>query len=403
MSMITAATWVPRGQAAQFPTKAVFDGQEYERIAQLAKLQLDDAQEDLEEAQAEEAAAAKEGANGNGETAEKPKKHKKPKKSKEEQEDEDDDLKEYNLDDYDDDVEADEEAAKGTLGMFSNIKSLAYYENNEDDPYITLKDEEDDEEREELEIMDTDNMILAARIEDEVAHLECYVYEDAEDNLYVHHDIMLPAIPLTVEWLNYAVGRESAGEKANFVAVGTMDPDIELWDLDVVDSMYPNAVLGQGGDTSTEVKKKKKKKKSSKKPNDEYHVDAVLSLAANRTHKQLLASASADTTVKLWDLSTAKCAKSYSWHTDKVCSIAWNPRDTTGLLSGSYDRTVVVADMRAPDAEVRRWGVESDVESVRWDPHDPFYFYVCFLFLFLFLLHKGYCILLALQLANDGG
>merc|ERR1711881_388668 len=214
------------------------------------------------------------------------------------------------------------ESKKGKLGMFSNIKSLAYYETNDEDPYITLKDDDDDDEREELEIMDSDNMILAARIEDEVAHLEVYVYEDEADNLYVHHDIMLPAIPLTVEWLNYGVGREntSADAKANFVAVGTMDPDIELWDLDVVDSMYPNAVLGQGSEQPTEVDKAKKKKK---KPNDNYHVDAVLSLAANRTHKQLLASASADTTVKLWDLSTTKCAKSYSWHTDKVCSIAW--------------------------------------------------------------------------------
>jgi hypothetical protein len=54
MSMITAATWVPRGHAAQFPTKYVFDGDEYERIAKLAKLQLDDALEDLGEARAKE-------------------------------------------------------------------------------------------------------------------------------------------------------------------------------------------------------------------------------------------------------------------------------------------------------------------------------------------------------------
>ena len=378
--MVTAAAWVPRGQAAQFPTKAVFDGDEYSRIAKLAKLQLDDAQEELEEAQAEEEAAKASAETTNGSA----KKEKKSKRSKEEEEDADDDLKEYDLDNYDNDVDAEENAeSNGTLGMFSNIKSLAYYESNEEDPFITLKDDEDDDEREELEIMDSDNMILAARIEDEVAHLEVYVYEDEADNLYVHHDIMLPAIPLTVEWLNYAVGREdaSASTKANFVAIGTMDPDIELWDLDVVDGMYPSAVLGQGSETNAEVDatKKKKKKKKSKKPNDNYHVDAVLSLAANRTHKQLLASASADTTVKLWDLNTTKCAKSYSWHTDKVCSIAWNPKDTTGLLSGSYDRTVVVADMRAPDAAVRRWGVESDVENVRWNPHDPFYFYVSYI------------------------
>ncbi len=54
MSMITATTWVPRGYAAAFPTKYEFDEDEYARIAKLAKLQLEDAQEDLAEARAAE-------------------------------------------------------------------------------------------------------------------------------------------------------------------------------------------------------------------------------------------------------------------------------------------------------------------------------------------------------------
>ena len=227
--------------------------------------------------------------------------------------------------------------------------------------------------------------MLAAKVEDEVAHLEVLVYEDEADNLYVHHDIMLPAIPLCVEWLDFPVGKD-LGENArgNFVAVGTFDPDIEIWDLDTVDQMYPNAILGQGGDEKgvgseedrKKEKKKKKKRKKSNKANDDYHVDAILSLAANRAHRNLLASSSADKTVKLWDLNTGRCAKSYSFHTDKVCSLAWHPTTTTVLLSGSYDRTVLAADMRAPEAKVPRWGVESDVESVRWDPHDDNFFYV---------------------------
>jgi hypothetical protein len=45
------------------------------------------------------------------------------------------DLSEYNLDNYDDD--GDNEAE---LGPFTNIKGLTYYRNNEEDPYITLKD-----------------------------------------------------------------------------------------------------------------------------------------------------------------------------------------------------------------------------------------------------------------------
>ena len=271
------------------------------------------------------------------------------------------------------------------MAMFGNARSLAYHESNADDPYITMQENDDeDEEREDLQILATDNMIVAAKVEDEVAHLEIYVYEDEADNLYVHHDIMLPAIPLCVEWLDLPVGKDvntvDADSRGNYVAVGTFDPDIELWDLDTIDCMYPNAILGQGGqdanaDVSQDLKKKKKRRKS-KKANDDYHVDAVLSLAANRQHRNLLASSSADKTVKLWDLNTQRCAKSYSYHTDKVCSIAWHLRESTMLLSGSYDRTVVVADMRAPDARVPRWGVESDVETVTWNPHDPNQFYI---------------------------
>ncbi|KAF8866442.1 WD40 repeat-like protein [Acephala macrosclerotiorum] len=375
MSMITATAWVPRGFAAPFPTKYEFDEDEFQRIAELAKLQLDDANEDLD--------GARKAADGNGvDEADKdggsdinPSKAKKP------EEDEDDDLKEYDLEHYDSDVANDNGGEGVGMGMFGNVKSLAYHESNADDPYITMQEnEEDDEDREELQILATDNMLLAAKIEDEVAHLEIYVYEDSADNLYVHHDIMLPAIPLCVEWLDLPVGKSNVDKdsRANFVAVGTFDPDIEIWDLDTIDCMYPNAILGQGGESNNAEngEKKKKKKKKSKKANDDYHVDSVLSLAANRHHRNLLASASADKTVKLWDLNTTKCAKSYTYHSDKVCSLAWHPKESTILLSGSYDRTVVAADMRAPDAKAPTWGVESDVETVKWDPHDPNYFYI---------------------------
>lgn len=80
-SMVTATTWVPRGFAAPFPTKYNFDEEEFERIANLAKLQLDDAKEDLEEAEAQE----------NGEETEKVSKKEKKAKSAEK----DDDASEY--------------------------------------------------------------------------------------------------------------------------------------------------------------------------------------------------------------------------------------------------------------------------------------------------------------------
>lgn len=48
MSMITALQWIPRGAAASFPTKYDIDEDELARISASAKLQLEDAQEDLE-------------------------------------------------------------------------------------------------------------------------------------------------------------------------------------------------------------------------------------------------------------------------------------------------------------------------------------------------------------------
>ena len=50
----------------------------------------------------------------------------------------DDDLKEYDLEHYDDETNDGENGA--TMGMFGNVKSLAYYKSNTEDPYITLQE-----------------------------------------------------------------------------------------------------------------------------------------------------------------------------------------------------------------------------------------------------------------------
>ncbi|KAI1947727.1 rRNA-processing protein [Ophidiomyces ophidiicola] len=384
VSMITSTAWVRRGVAAQFPEKYELDEDEINRISELARVQLEDAKTDLKTAREETQDDEMEiGGDDNSidETLSQSKSKKKGKESSKMDSStaqtgtNSDVLKEYDMDHYDSDA-VDEDGEEVT--MFGNVKSLAYHQPHEEDPYLVVPEGEDeDNEREELQIMPSDNLILSGKVEDEVAHLEVYVYEDAEDNLYVHHDIMLPAIPLCLEWLDIPVGRGSENRShGNFVAVGTMEPDIEIWDLDVVDCMYPNAILGQGGEEESTDKKSKKKKKKSKKANDSYHIDSVLALAANRQHRNLLASGSADQTVKLWDLNTLKCAKSYANHKDKICSLDWHPKESTILLSGSYDKTIVAADMRAPEAKAATFQVASDVENVRWDPHDPNFFYV---------------------------
>lgn len=72
-----------------------------------------------------------------------------------------------------------------------------------------------------------------------------------------------------MEWLNFDPGEATKG---NFVAIGTMQPTIDIWDLDIVDGLEPAFTLGQKGS------KKKKLKRIG-------HKDAVLSLAWNKNAK----------------------------------------------------------------------------------------------------------------------
>lgn len=212
---------------------------------------------------------------------------------------------------------------------------------------------------------------------------------------------MLPSFPLCLEWLDFppvtspaAKGTADSPAKqfGNFIAVGTMDPEIEIWSLDTVEAMYPDMVLGRPDKTAAHIPTplgtgKKKRKKTKQRPaSNAHHVDAVLSLSWNKTHRNLLASASADRTVKLWDLSRDPtingedeegqgAIRSFNIHKDKVQAVQWNAQEPTVLLTGSYDRTVRTFDSRAPDAGVGTI-LGADVESLRWDPWEAHAFYV---------------------------
>merc|ERR1712117_68737 len=97
---------------------------------------------------------------------------------------------------------------------------------------------------EDFQIRGTDNLIVVGHVEGVSSTLEVYVYNDVEDALYVHHDILLPSFPLALEWLNYDPESDKRG---SLVAVGTMEPVIEVWDLDLVDCLEPAYKLGKKG------------------------------------------------------------------------------------------------------------------------------------------------------------
>lgn len=309
-------------------------------------------------------------------------------------------MKELDMDGYDDeDDDADVNAAR----LFGGGRST-FHDNNDDDPYITIKDDDDAEDEDypdDFTVKPTDLVLLAARTDDDVSHLEVYVYEEPilngtdESNLYCHHDLLLPAFPLCLSWMDCPVDGKNGGH-ANCVAVGTMYPGIEIWDLDVIDAVEPVATLGGytqedidgGGDSDSEDDEaapnsgKSKSKKSAKKPSKkaakkkptlraDSHSDAVLGLSWNSSFRNVLASASADHTVRVWDITTQKTQHILTHHDGKVQAVEWNPAEPTVLLSGGFDHKTCVVDVRAPDKAAMSWDVEADVECAVWNLGAP--------------------------------
>ncbi|RKP24971.1 WD40-repeat-containing domain protein, partial [Syncephalis pseudoplumigaleata] len=357
--MISSLAWVRKGAAREVPAKYELTEEEFERISQLAGDRLQDAAMDMDVEEGQKPAKKSKATNGTSIAETDP------------------ELAEYDLDNYDDSATnwhllLHIMCASLDVSIFGNVQGLTYHATNEEDPYIVMNEDEADSDEEDIRIRPTDNMIVAARTEDEVSHLEVYIFDEQEDNLYVHHDVMLPSFPLCVEWLDFRAGRRAEeGGHGNYVAIGTFEPEIEIWDLDTIDTMYPDAILGNEGGSSKQDKTKKKKKSKS----TQQHTDAIMSLSWNKIHRNILASGSADTTVKLWDLNTLQCAHSLEHHKDKVQAVTWHPVEGTVLATGGYDRHVMAFDSRTPD-NLTRWSVNADVEAVAWNVHAPQQLYV---------------------------
>ena len=194
----------------------------------------------------------------------------------------------------------------------------------------------------------TDLVLVSANTDNDYSCLEVHVYDTETGSLFVHHDISLPAFPLCVArmGIGHAVlGDNTHTQSENYIAVGTFEPVIELWNLNVVDCLEPNLSLGKGTRTG--------------------HSDAVMGLDWNPLVPSLLASCSADKTVKIWDLGSGDCGQTLTTHGDKVQEVAWHPSQHAWLLSGGFDRKIIVNDVRVGSASTV-WKTEADVESVMW-------------------------------------
>lgn len=253
------------------------------------------------------------------------------------------------------------------------------FEDPLDDPYLDQARLAEDSSDEDVNITTGDQLILAASTEDDAASLNVYLYNDELAQLYVHHDVMLPDMPLVVEWIGASPVSLEAG---NWCAVGTLGPEIELWNLDIINAANPPVVLtgaadAHPGDMADKKKKKKKKKKKQQQLGEDEadhvvgqlggHSDAVMGLAWNALQANVLASASADCSVRLWDLQTTQCSAAFcNLHDAKVQAVRWNPKQATVLATGGFDRAARIADIRNVNNALKV-NLDSDVETLLWE------------------------------------
>jgi periodic tryptophan protein 1 len=289
-------------------------------------------------------------------------------------------LAELGMNEYDDEPEGAE--------LFLAGKSLSVFEDNTEDPYITLADGADEESDEEDQIIHpTDAVIVCGRSEaqredsgEPQSTIEIHIYDDEKGSLFVHHDFPIPSFPLTTQWINTdpraKADKEAKDSKGSFLAIGQMSAEagIEIWNLDVLDVLEPVAILG-GVDAdaqNTATNKKSSKNKKSKGPvyRAGSHTDSVLSLSWHEKYSTRLASGSADKTIKLWDITTQQCSSTFTnLHSAPVQSLQFNLFEPQVMLSGGYDRVINLIDVRTGQVG-RKWKLNGEVEQIKWNPFD---------------------------------
>ncbi|XP_075234517.1 periodic tryptophan protein 1 homolog [Lycorma delicatula] len=311
MNFISCAKWIKKGVAKSNPEKVQLTPEELQRIINTTRDDIKDLEGgETEDEPMEEVASS---STGDG----------------------------YKFDEYD----KEDEVADSLFGIGNLVADV-------DDDY-KIRDEDYDSEEEDDKIKPTDNLIAVGHVEGDASVLEIFLYNEQDGDLYVHHDILLPTVPLCLEWLSYEPTDPKPG---NLIAVGGMSAVIGVWDLDVIDCLEPAYQLGKFS-----VKRKRNKSHG--------HKDAVLDISWNKNYKHILASGSVDKTVILWDLDVGRAGTTFTEFDEKIQSLKWHPVDYHFLLVGSADKTVKLFDCRLTEIS-SKWEFNEEIEKVAWCPWD---------------------------------
>lgn len=135
----------------------------------------------------------------------------------------------------------------------------------------------------------------------------------------------------------------------------------------MMNAIEPVLTLGQQQAPNYTLNKKGKKKKEKDSQVIDSHTDSVLCLSLNAFRPNILASGSADHSIKLWDLQKAASVFTYSdIHSDKVQQVKFNLKEESVLVSAGFDKVLSLMDVRSQGTKMTHM-LSSEVESIHWD------------------------------------
>ena len=255
----------------------------------------------------------------------------------------------YHFEDYDDDVN---ERAKYALTV----------QNDGMDPQNMS---EEDSEIEENLIADTDSILIAgcANTYETDYRIEFHLVEDAPDaEPYVHHDLMMPNIPLCIEYIDMTA--HPLNGTRNILAVSCLESQMELWDIDSLDDRAPLAVFDEKQGIVTN--KTREMGEEIEKADT-----SVISISWNPNQQNIIATGSSDHCVRFWDISNMTLARTLQHHHGDVQVCSWNPVNssvlaTGGFANGNVKPTMFILDARQQQT-VGSYYCDCDMNEFLWN------------------------------------
>ncbi|KAF1744590.1 hypothetical protein MXB_2045, partial [Myxobolus squamalis] len=209
----------------------------------------------------------------------------------------------------------------------NDLRDLIVYD-GEKDPYLD-QNEISEDSADEIIVQD-DNIVITSS--SEIATINLHIYNKRTGDFYLHSQKTMEDTATAIDWLDFDPV-ENSSIQANILATGNESGYIQMWDLDIMDSLECFFEFGRPNDMNNKK--------------IYWHTDAITALKWNCLSRNIIASGSMDTHVILWDLAASGSPmRIYRPKKGVIRAISWHPREKDMFVTLCSKRCLYIHDCR---------------------------------------------------------